>query len=86
MPPPVKVASQRLGLVVLQPNSAGRPGLSGAGFGASMPTFSWWSRFAILPRVVLKIPKLGSINLHPSLLPRYRGAAPINWAIIRGEN
>ncbi len=41
--------------------------------------------FRILPEKVFTIPPLGTINLHASLLPRYRGAAPINWAIIRGE-
>ena len=41
--------------------------------------------FRILPREVYIIPKLGSFNLHASLLPKYRGAAPINWAIINGE-
>jgi methionyl-tRNA formyltransferase len=41
--------------------------------------------FRILPREVYTIPKLGSFNLHASLLPKYRGAAPINWAIINGE-
>ena len=39
----------------------------------------------ILPRDVLDAPRLGCLNLHASLLPRYRGAAPIQWAIIRGE-
>lgn len=39
----------------------------------------------ILPKEVLDIPKYGSVNLHASLLPKYRGAAPINWAIINGE-
>jgi methionyl-tRNA formyltransferase len=39
----------------------------------------------ILPRAVLDVPPRGSINVHASLLPRYRGAAPIAWAIIRGE-
>ena len=39
----------------------------------------------ILPRAVLDVPARGSINVHASLLPRYRGAAPIAWAIIRGE-
>jgi methionyl-tRNA formyltransferase len=39
----------------------------------------------ILPKPVLDIPKRGCINLHASILPRYRGAAPINWAIIKGE-
>lgn len=41
--------------------------------------------FRILPKEVYSIPKYGSINLHASLLPKYRGAAPINWAIINGE-
>jgi methionyl-tRNA formyltransferase len=40
----------------------------------------------MLPEVVWKMPKLGTFNLHASLLPEYRGAAPINWAIINGEN
>src|SRR5262245_24161508 len=40
----------------------------------------------ILPRAVLDVPARGSINVHASLLPRYRGAAPIAWAIIRGES
>lgn len=39
----------------------------------------------ILPKAILDIPKYGCINLHASLLPKYRGAAPINWAIINGE-
>jgi len=39
----------------------------------------------ILPRGLLEIPKQGSVNVHASLLPRYRGAAPIAWAILRGE-
>lgn len=41
--------------------------------------------FRILPKEVYSIPKYGSINLHASLLPKYRGAAPINWAILNGE-
>lgn len=41
--------------------------------------------FRMLPEVVWDLPPLGSINLHASLLPQYRGAAPINWAIINGE-
>lgn len=40
----------------------------------------------ILPKDILEIPKYGCINLHASLLPKYRGAAPINWAIINGES
>lgn len=41
--------------------------------------------FRMLPEVVWKMPKYGTFNLHASLLPQYRGAAPINWAIINGE-
>ena len=39
----------------------------------------------MLPEVVWNMPRLGTINLHGSLLPQYRGAAPINWAVINGE-
>jgi len=42
--------------------------------------------FRMLPEVVWKMPKLGTFNLHASLLPNYRGAAPINWAIINGDS
>ena len=41
--------------------------------------------FRMLPEAVWKMPELGTFNLHASLLPQYRGAAPINWAIINGE-
>lgn len=41
--------------------------------------------FRMLPETVWRMPKLGTFNLHASLLPNYRGAAPINWAIINGE-
>ncbi|MFM2392905.1 MAG: hypothetical protein RLZZ546_887 [Bacteroidota bacterium] len=42
--------------------------------------------FRMLPEIVWNIPRLGTFNIHGSLLPAYRGAAPINWAIIQGEN
>lgn len=42
--------------------------------------------FRMLPEVVWAMPRLGTFNLHASLLPQYRGAAPINWAIINGES
>ena len=42
--------------------------------------------FRMLPEVVWKMPKMGTFNLHAALLPQYRGAAPINWAVINGEN
>jgi methionyl-tRNA formyltransferase len=42
--------------------------------------------FRMLPEAVWKMPRLGTFNLHASLLPKYRGAAPINWALMNGEN
>ena len=42
--------------------------------------------FRMMPKIVWSIPKKGAFNLHASLLPQYRGAAPINWAIINGES
>ena len=41
--------------------------------------------FRMLPEVVWSMPRLGTFNLHASLLPQYRGAAPINWAVINGD-
>ena len=41
--------------------------------------------FRMLPEVIWAMPRLGTFNLHASLLPQYRGAAPINWAVINGE-
>jgi methionyl-tRNA formyltransferase len=49
------------------------------------PTLQIVVAFRMLPKEVWKIPELGTVNLHASLLPAYRGAAPINWAIIKGE-
>ncbi|MBN1499634.1 MAG: methionyl-tRNA formyltransferase [Spirochaetes bacterium] len=40
----------------------------------------------IIPESIFKMPRLGTVNLHPSLLPKYRGAAPVQWALINGEN
>ena len=42
--------------------------------------------FRMLPKLVWQLPKFGTFNLHASLLPNYRGAAPIHWSIINGEN
>jgi len=50
------------------------------------PDLSIVVAFRMLPEIVWSLPKYGCINLHASILPKYRGAAPINWAIINGEN
>jgi methionyl-tRNA formyltransferase len=84
-PPPVKVRALELGLPVLQPAKI------------RTPEFAQWVRDAaadfalviaygrILPPAVLEAPRRGCLNLHASILPRYRGAAPITWAVVNGE-
>ncbi|WP_438013939.1 methionyl-tRNA formyltransferase [Sorangium sp. So ce315] len=83
--PPVKVKAQELGVPVVQPEKI------------RTPEFAAWVRDAdvdvalviaygrILPKAVLEAPRRGCMNLHASILPRYRGAAPITWAIVGGE-
>ncbi|MBT5055058.1 MAG: methionyl-tRNA formyltransferase [Gemmatimonadetes bacterium] len=83
-PPPVKLAAQDAGLPLLQPDSIDAAGMAAALIEADADAFVVVA-FSILPRDVLAIPRLGSINLHPSLLPAYRGAAPIVWALFAGE-
>ena len=85
-PTDVKAAVASLGLdvPVLQPESL-RDESFHAQLQALEPDLFAVVAFLILPRSVLAIPKLGSVNVHPSLLPKYRGAAPIQWAIINGE-
>lgn len=84
--PPVKSAAEEMGFPVYQPKrvresafvdqlrSIGPEAIVVAAYGQ------------ILPKDILALPKYGCINIHASLLPLYRGAAPINWAIISGEN
>ncbi|MBI5343093.1 MAG: methionyl-tRNA formyltransferase [Deltaproteobacteria bacterium] len=84
-PPPVKVEAQRLGLPVFQPEKAKHPD-SVARIAAEAPDLIVVVAYGhILPKSILDIPKYGCINVHASLLPKYRGAAPINWAVARGE-
>ncbi|MDP6701396.1 MAG: methionyl-tRNA formyltransferase [Candidatus Latescibacteria bacterium] len=83
-PPPVKECAQTLGIDVLQPASIRDPGLAAA-LSALAPDLFVVVAFSILPGKLLAIPRLGSVNLHPSLLPAYRGAAPIIWAVVNGE-
>jgi len=83
-PTPVKEVASGNGLNVLQPER-----LKDAAFAEAIrslgPDLIVVVAFRILPPEVFRIPRLGSINLHASLLPRYRGAAPINRAIMNGE-
>ena len=83
--PPVKQEAQRLGIPVFQPEKAKDP-VSVARIAAERPDLIVVAAYGqILPPSLLDIPRYGCINVHASLLPRYRGAAPINWAIVRGE-
>ena len=83
-PSAVKTAALELGLPIIQAASLKDPEFV-ARLKTIAPDLMVVVAFRILPRDVFTIPKLGTFNLHASLLPRYRGAAPINWAIIRGE-
>lgn len=80
----VKTAALELGLPVLQPEKLKAPEFVGA-FETLRPDLGIVIAFRMLPEVVWAMPRLGTFNLHASLLPQYRGAAPINWAIINGE-
>ena len=84
-PPSVKVAALAAGLPVVQPEKVRHPEFLDW-CGALAPDLIVVVAFGqILPKALLDIPRHGCINVHASLLPRYRGAAPIQWAIIRGE-
>ncbi len=83
-PTPIKQVALRHNLSVLQPESLKDPALA-RHLQDLKPDLIVVVAFRILPREVYTIPRLGSFNLHASLLPKYRGAAPINWAIINGE-
>jgi len=83
---PVKIAAQTLGLDVYQPHSI-RSQEAVSRLQSTAPDFMVVVAYGqILPRAVLQIPALGPINLHASLLPKYRGPAPIQWAMMRCES
>ena len=82
---PVKRRAEAAGLPILQPARLRDPEWPDRlrVFGAEVAVVVAFGQ--ILPKAVLDVPARGSINVHASLLPRYRGAAPIAWALIRGE-
>jgi methionyl-tRNA formyltransferase len=83
--PPVKLAAQRLGLPVFQPERVRHPDAQ-ARLAALQPDGMVVVGYGqIIPQSVIDIPPYGILNVHASLLPRYRGAAPIQWAIANGE-
>jgi methionyl-tRNA formyltransferase len=84
-PPPVKVLAERHGIPILQPLKLRVPEAIEE-IRVMAPDLIVVVAFGqILPQSLLDIPPRGCINVHASLLPRYRGAAPLNWCIINGE-
>lgn len=83
-PSPVKEAAQRHNIPVLQPVNLKAPEFIEElkSYQANLQVVV---AFRMLPEMVWAMPEFGTFNLHASLLPQYRGAAPINWAIINGE-
>ncbi|MDL2287801.1 methionyl-tRNA formyltransferase [Oscillospiraceae bacterium OttesenSCG-928-F05] len=82
-PPPVKRAAEALGLPVLQPEKI-RQGIETiAGWEPELIVVAAYGK--ILPKAVLDLPPYGCVNIHASLLPRFRGAAPIQRAVAEGE-
>ncbi|MFZ0490278.1 MAG: methionyl-tRNA formyltransferase [Salegentibacter sp.] len=80
----VKEYAVEKGLHVLQPTNLKSPDFLEE-LKALKPDLQVVVAFRMLPEIVWKLPKYGTFNLHASLLPQYRGAAPINWALINGE-
>jgi methionyl-tRNA formyltransferase len=86
LPPPTKVLAQAQGIPVWQPVRLRRDGEVLAALAAlAADVFVVVAYGQILPPAVLQMPRLGCVNVHASLLPAYRGAAPIQWAIANGE-
>ena len=85
--PPVKARALELGLPVIQPNEIKQNQEFRAQLNAIHPDAIIVVGYGrIIPQWMIELPRLGNINLHASLLPKYRGAAPIQWAIARGES
>lgn len=83
--PPVKVEAEKLGIKVLQPENVNTKETIELLESISPDVIVVVAYGQILKEEILNLPKYGCINVHASLLPYYRGAAPINWAIINGE-
>jgi methionyl-tRNA formyltransferase len=84
-PPPIKVLAQQAGLPILQPVKMKDPDFLDRLRGWAPDVIAVTAFGRILPPVILELPPMGCVNVHGSLLPKYRGAAPIQWAIINGE-
>jgi len=85
-PPAVKVLATSLGLPVIQPTKLRDGVVADALASLSPDVFVVVAYGRILPPDLLAVPRLGPWNVHASILPKFRGAAPIQWAVIRGES
>ena len=85
MPPPVKALAEKNGIPVYQPQKVRDPAFIDIIRELKPDVIVVVAFGQILPKALLDIPPHGCINVHASLLPRYRGAAPLNWCIINGE-
>jgi methionyl-tRNA formyltransferase len=86
VPPSVKMAAEKHGIPVFQPDRVRDDDFMEL-FKKLSPDMVALAAFGqIIPKDILDIPPLGCLNVHPSLLPRYRGAAPINWSLINGDD
>lgn len=86
VPPPVKESALQLGLPITQPGKIKANEEFRAQLAAIKPDAIIVVGYGrIIPQWMLDLPRMGNINLHASLLPKYRGAAPIQWAIANGE-
>lgn len=84
-PPPLKTAAENHGCRTIQPDSPGSREVLDRIAALAPDLLVVVAYGALLPRSVLDLPSRGAVNIHPSLLPAYRGPAPIQWAIINGE-
>lgn len=83
--PPVKLVAERTGIPILQPLKIRTPEFLQA-LSAWQPDLIAVAAYGrILPTPILRLPPMGCVNVHGSLLPKYRGAAPVQWAVINGE-
>jgi methionyl-tRNA formyltransferase len=83
--PPAKEWAQRHSVCVLQPLKCSQPEFLDEIRALEPDLGIVYAYGQLLPAELLSIPRLGFINIHPSLLPRYRGAAPVQWALINGD-
>ncbi|KPJ77275.1 MAG: methionyl-tRNA formyltransferase [Deltaproteobacteria bacterium SG8_13] len=83
--PPVKQTALELDCEVIQPSQINTPAFAESLRQRKPDLLVVVAYGRILPKSVLDVPRLGAVNVHASLLPKYRGAAPIQWAVINGE-